>query len=166
MNDVYTEQLIKKKKSTSQWLLEGILLAVTFFSIYGILHFPIFIFLTAILIAGNVFLYLEFDAEYEYLFVNGELDIDKIMHKSRRRRICTIKLEEIELLAPYGAGELRQYQRARKSDYSSGIPGSYTYVLVVRSGGALRKLIFEPNQTIIDGYARMIPGKIAYRSVK
>ena len=32
--------------------------------------------------------------------------------------------------------------------------------------GELRKIIFEPNQTIVDGYAGMIPGKVTYKSAK
>ena len=116
MNDICTEQLIKSKKSKGQWFLEGMVLAATLLSVYGVVHCLFFIVLTGILLVMDIYLYLEFDAEYEYFFVNGELDVDKIIHKSRRRRICTIKLEEIEVLAPFGTGELRQYQRAKKSD--------------------------------------------------
>ena len=166
MNDICTEQLIKRKKSKGQWFLEGMVLAATLLSVYGVVHCLFFIVLTVILLVMDIYLYLEFDAEYEYLFVNGELDVDKIIHKSRRRRICTIKLEEIEVLAPFGTGELRQSQRAKKSDYSSGRRNDQTYVLVVSRAGELRKIIFEPNQTIVDGYAGMIPGKVTYKSAK
>ena len=166
MNYICTEQLIKRKKSKGQWFLEGMVLAATLLSVYGVVHCLFFIVLTVILLVMDIYLYLEFDAEYEYLFVNGELDVDKIIHKSRRRRICTIKLEEIEVLAPFGTGELRQYQRAKKSDYSSGRRNDQTYVLVVSRAGELRKIIFEPNQTIVDGYAGMIPGKVTYKSAK
>ena len=176
MNDICTEQLIKRKKSKGQWFLEGMVLAATLLSVYGVVHCLFFIVLTVILLVMDIYLYLEFDAEYEYLFVNGELDVDKIIHKSRRRRICTIKLEEIEVLAPFGTGELRQYQRAKKSDYSSGRRNDQITFNDIKEFDLdslqeneieeLRKIIFEPNQTIVDGYAGMIPGKVTYKSAK
>ena len=79
MNDICTEQLIKRKKSKGQWFLEGMVLAATLLSVYGVVHCLFFIVLTVILLVMDIYLYLEFDAEYEYLFVNGELDVDKII---------------------------------------------------------------------------------------
>ena len=40
------------------------------------------------------------DLEYEYLFVNGELDIDMIMSKSKRKRVKSLQLAEADLVAP------------------------------------------------------------------
>lgn len=160
MNDIYTEQLIKKKKTKKQLVLQGVVLVLTLFSICGALHFPVLFIITGIFIACNIFLYWELDIEYEYLFVNGELDIDKIIHKARRRRICSVELTDVELLTPYGAGELRQYQRAKKSDYSSGTENGQTYVLIAAVKGEQRKIIFEPNEVIINGYKRLDPRKV------
>lgn len=166
MKDIYTEQLVKRKKGKKHWLLEGILLVVTLLSIYGAFRYPLLLIVTVILIAGNIFLYLELDVEYEYLFVNGEMSIDKIIHKSKRRRICTIAQADMEILAPYGAGELRQYQRAHKVDYSSGVISDKTYVMVVSVKGKKKKLFLEPNKTMIDAYARLDPRKVVSDSVR
>ena len=66
MNDICTEQLIKRKKSKGQWFLEGMVLAATLLSVYGVVHCLFFIVLTVILLVMDIYLYLEFDAEYEY----------------------------------------------------------------------------------------------------
>mgnify|MGYP000792224089 CR=1 FL=1 len=36
MNDICTEQLIKRKKSKGQWFLEGMVLAATLLSVYAV----------------------------------------------------------------------------------------------------------------------------------
>lgn len=38
MNDICTEQLIKRKKNKGQWFLEGMVLAATLLSVYGVVH--------------------------------------------------------------------------------------------------------------------------------
>ena len=41
-----------------------------------------------------------FDLEFEYLYVNGELDVDKIMSKTKRKRVARIDMDKVELIAP------------------------------------------------------------------
>ena len=100
------------------------------------------------------------DVEYEYLYVNGDLDIDKIMHKAKRKRVFSTNISNMELLAPEGAEELNQYRNAHVADYSSGMAGAKKYVLVVAENGQITKLVFEPNETIIEGMFLMAPRKV------
>ena len=40
------------------------------------------------------------DLEFEYLYVNGELDIDKIMSKVKRKRVGSFDISKAEMVAP------------------------------------------------------------------
>lgn len=100
------------------------------------------------------------DVEYEYLFVNGDLDIDKIMHKARRKRVCSVNINDVEILAPADSGDARQYQRAKTQDYTSASGSKNVYALVVNEKGVLKKILFEPNDTIVEGFFLMAPRKV------
>ena len=54
------------------------------------------------------------NVEYEYVFVNGDLDIDKIMNKARRKRMFSVDADQMELLAPVGSVELNAVSKRLK----------------------------------------------------
>ena len=61
------------------------------------------------MIVIDVLMFRNLNVEYEYVFVNGDLDIDKIMNKARRKkRMSSVDADQMELLAPVGAVELMQ----------------------------------------------------------
>ena len=55
--------------------------------------------------------------EYEYLYLNGELDIDCIYLKKRREHIGTYKVADMEALFPLDA---KRFRYSRKRFASSG----------------------------------------------
>ena len=82
MGDFYTEQLIKKQTTMKDVFIKAFLVAIAIVSVFVVLMFPVAIIVPIIVIAAVVFLIRRLDVEYEYLYVNGDLDIDKIMHKA------------------------------------------------------------------------------------
>ena len=100
MSDFYTEQLIKKQTTGKDRMIKILLIFLTVVSVLIIFIFPFGIILPVALIALDVFMFQRMDVEYEYLFVNGDLDIDKIMHKARRKRVCSVNINDVEILAP------------------------------------------------------------------
>lgn len=105
--DTFFEQIIKVKKTSKQTLaVVGVIilaLAVCFAS-----------WLFVVPILGPIGLLLIFGAcwgayklisltsiEYEYIFTNGDLDIDKITAKSARKRVVSIKCQAIERWGKY-----------------------------------------------------------------
>lgn len=160
MNDFYTEQLVKKKKGMKEMMLKVLLIVLSVLSVAVVFFIPFGIIIPVIVIAVTVLMFFKLDVEYEYLYVNGDLDIDKIMHKAKRKRIFSVNVNDVELLAPVNSGELRQYQRAKTYDYSSGVPSDRSYVLVTKEKGQLIKVLFEPNKVIVDGIFMMAPRKV------
>ena len=156
MSDFYTEQLIKKQTTGKDRMIKILLILLTVVSVLIIFIFPFGIILPVALIA----LFQRMDVEYEYLFVNGDLDIDKIMHKARRKRVCSVNINDVEILAPADSGDARQYQRAKTQDYTSASGSKNVYALVVNEKGVLKKILFEPNDSIVEGFFLMAPRKV------
>ena len=160
MGDYYTEQLVKKKPDMKDMMTKAILIAVTIVSILAVLYYPIIILVPVLLIGLDIFMFHRLKVEYEYLYVNGDLDIDKIMNKSKRKRVFSMNVSDLEMLAPADAVELRQYQNAKVYDYSSGTGQARVYALITANQGEVKKILFEPNETIVEGFFLMAPRKV------
>lgn len=160
MSDFYTEQLIKKRTSSKDIMIKTGLVCLTVLSVLLVFIFPFGIIVPVIMIALTVAMFRRLNVEYEYLFVNGDLDIDKIMNKSKRKRIFSMNVADMELLAPVNAGELMHFQRAKVCDYTSGPGAKEVYALIVLERGAQKKILFEPNEDIIEGFFMMAPRKV------
>lgn len=160
MSDFYTEQLVKRKTSGKDVMIKILLIAVTVLSFLIVPILPFLLIIPVLLIVLDYFMFRRLDLEYEYLYVNGDLDIDKIMGKQKRKRVFSMNVSEMELLAPMGAGELNQYRNAKVLDYSSNTPNSRCYVMVIVKNGQQVKMIFEPEQVILDGIRMLAPRKV------
>ena len=90
MDDFYTEQLIKKQADSKDTLKKVGLIALTVVSVLLVFVIPVGIIFPVVMIVIDVLMFRNLNVEYEYVFVNGDLDIDKIMNKSRRKRIIYV----------------------------------------------------------------------------
>ena len=90
MDDFYTEQLIKKQADSKDTLKKVGLIALTVASVLLVFVIPVGIILPVVMIVIDVLMFRNLNVEYEYVFVNGDLDIDKIMNKARRKRMFSV----------------------------------------------------------------------------
>lgn len=160
MSDFYTEQLIKRKASAKDTMIKAALTVLSALSVLAAFLFPVGILVAAVVIVITVLMFHRLRVEYEYLFVNGDLDIDKIMNESKRKRVFSTNIESMELLVPVGAGELMQFQRAKVFDYTSNTGSDQVYALIVADGGMQKKILFEPNADIVEGFFMLAPRKV------
>ena len=104
MSDAYVECLVKAKPSVLGKIGGFVLTALTVVCVLAIFVLPplmLFAFIGAILFGvGAYFVKMFTDLEYEYLYLDKELVVDKIMNKTRRTRVATYQLDRIEILAP------------------------------------------------------------------
>lgn len=160
MGDFYTEQLIKKETGSKDIIIKTGLICLTVLSVMLVFIVPFGIIVPVIMTVLTVVMFKRLNVEYEYLFVNGDLDIDKIMNKSKRKRIFSMNVADMELLAPLNSGELMHFQRAKVFDYTSGTGAEGVYALIVLENGVQKKILFEPNENIIEGFFMMAPRKV------
>ena len=102
MSDLYTEVLVKKQQTGKDKAIKGVLIFFTvLFAAAGIMMNPLILLLALVLGIVDYIFIPKLSVEFEYLYVNGELDIDRIYSQSRRKRAASYELSNMEILAPY-----------------------------------------------------------------
>lgn len=105
--DTFFEQLIRiKLNSKAKFMVGAIIfvdaLIVAFLLIFALAFAPAIILLIVIAaIYGAYKLINMLVVEYEYIYTNGDLDVDKIVAQSSRKRIVSIKCSEVEKYGEY-----------------------------------------------------------------
>ncbi len=156
--DVFCEYIVKVKKNPVELTISalGIILAVILlgFSLFFLFTpFSSFVLLIdAGVVYGAYILITHFNVEYEYILTNGDIDIDKIIAKRKRKRVLSFSTKEFEIVAPYKQGEnytnvldlgTRNYENA--------------YYAVFSKDGQKKTLVFNPPQKMIEAMKTYSP---------
>lgn len=161
MNETYVEWLVKRKTPAYMAFLKILftVLAV-FFILVGLLLLPALL-IGVICGVAAYFITLNADLEYEYLYVDKELTVDKVMAKSRRKRVAVFSLDKMEIVAPIKSWHLDNYKnRSDKAvDYSSGEEKQPDKRYVFYYDGQ-KKIIFEPNEEMVKAMQTVAPRKV------
>ena len=160
MSDFYTEQLVKRKTPTTSRMLQILLILITIGSAGAFFIMPFLILIPVVLVIVDIIIFRSMNVEYEYLYVNGTLQIDKIMAKSRRKTILEMNVNDLEVLAPQATAELRPYQGIKAKNYGSRCAESGIYEMIYVQSGVKKRIIFEPNSVIINGMKMLAPRKV------
>ena len=87
MGDLYSELLVKKDKTAKDSLLKYGLIVLTVLAVFaGLIITPLALIIAVALGIACYFVIPKTDVEYEYLFINGDFDIDMIMSKTKRKK--------------------------------------------------------------------------------
>ena len=162
MNEFLTEQLVKRTQSIATTFKKAGLIAVTAIFVFLGLSIPLLIWVAVIMIFVDVFLFKRMNIEFEYVFFNGDLDIDKIMNMQSRKKMFTTNIKEMEVLAPSGSAELHPYQRTKTLDFSSQNPNDKVYEMVTMFKGETVKVLFNPNEKILNEMKNLAPRKVFF----
>lgn len=162
MNEFLTEQLVKRTKTAATTMKKIGLILVTIASFFlGFVH-PMLVWVMIILIIVDIFLFKRMNVEFEYVLFNSDLDIDKIFDMQSRKRVFSTNIKEMDVIAPVGAAELQQYQGLKALDFSSHNPEDTTYEMVTKFNGETVRVLFNPNETILDNMKNMAPRKVFF----
>lgn len=163
MNEAYAEWLVKRKTPFYAYILTAVMAVITAISVFFALTGGV-ISVIIMFVAGfaTYLLYRSFNVEYEYLYVSGQLSIDKIMGRSKRKKAWEGSMEEIKVIAPSDSYVLKDYRvsGSKKLDFSSGVPGVKTYTVIHQSGANASELIIEPNDKLLQCFRQTAPRKV------
>ena len=155
MNDVFKEQIVKQRPTTKDAIIKSGYLGVAFVVIYLTLTIQfLFNFMLPVLVAlgfGMHALFKMLAREYEYILTNGELDVDCIYGKSRRKRIFSGDLKGFEMMVQLGDdGYEDVFKKAVVSkDCSDGKASENTYKFVAPYKGKMMCIRFSPNEEML-----------------
>lgn len=108
------------------------------------------------------FMFPRLNVDYEYIYVDGQLDFDKIIAKSKRKTMLRIDFEQVEVMAPANSHALDGYTHTQieKKDFSSGAKDSKPYVIIVNQNEKKLKILFEPSEKMIEMIKQKSPRKV------
>ncbi|ODM26756.1 DUF6106 family protein [Acetivibrio mesophilus] len=172
--DIFLEKIVKKKRDASDVLIIGgsITLAIILIAAIIVLLGP---YGTSLLISAAI-IYLTYliitsrRIEYEYAFTNGELDIDKITNKKKRKNLINSNCREFEIFAKADSDKLSSYVEEIKDRIMavSSLDSEDIYCFVVnkksdedgRTQSTRVIVFFEPNEKMLKSIKTMIPRKV------
>lgn len=165
MSDTYVECLVKAKTSGLAKFGKVVLITLTVIFVLAVFLLPplmIFAFIGALITGvGAYFLNLFTDLEYEYLYLDKELVVDKVMAKAKRKRVATYQLDRIEILAPVKSYHLDNYKNrnAKQKDYSIGevLQPDRRYAMYYEGG---EKILLSPSEELIKVMKNVAPRKV------
>jgi len=169
-DDVFMEKIVSRRKTGKDYLkIAGVLLLSVIVLILISMFGGYIGFLVPLLLVGVGYgLYMlitSMNVEYEYIVTNGDLDIDQIIARRKRKRIFSCKAKELELMAKVGSDEWRdaQKQTGRKLlDCSSAIAADSNWFILSEYKGQKLLVVFAPDERMLKSMRRFNPSKIKY----
>ncbi len=162
MNASYVECLVTKGISMGGKAARVICMALTiFFGIFGLMGYLIALGLAAVFGVITWLVYKNTYIEYEYLYLDREIKVDKIVNMSRRKQVATYEVDRMEIFAPMTSYHLDSYKnrQARCVDFSSGANQTPDKKYVFYYEGN-QKVILEPDEKFIQALKNVAPRKV------
>ena len=165
--DIFVEHMVKKRPTGKD---------IALIILYALLAFIIFIFgvfFSAPLLGpfsfvgafvgvaalfGAYYLISNMSIEYEYIVTNGEIDVDKIMAKRRRKRLLTANAQTFESFGLYRQQDHMGKEYTSRVYASESMDENTSYYAVfthVKLGKTL--LVFTPDDRVLDALKKYIP---------
>lgn len=150
MNNYYIEHCTDMVKSNKEMIIKVFfIIAMVLILILSFFFRLLFVGILLDLLLGYFFRNRSY--QYEYILVQDELSIDKIICKEKRKHIATLPLASAEQMVPISdAARLTHIQFQKTRDFTSGDPHANVQILVIANGGTREKILWEPNTELIE----------------
>lgn len=176
--DIFIEELVKKRKAGKDYailgvlILAGILLSILLliamlfgsmmFGQFGQLAGSIGMLLVAAVWYAVYLINNSRNIEYEYIVINNNLDIDKIMAKKRRTKLVELDIKDASIMACVDDEENNDaYKNIDKSvkvlDLGAKNPNLYTYFIDYTTDGKRQVVLFQPTSKMVEALWKFNP---------
>lgn len=171
ISDTFVEHMIKQKWKSDKIIKSVLIISVALVISLSLFFIGLFIpiifenhpvsqivsYCATLLIAGVIYiayrLICRFDVEYEYALTNGELDVDMIIRRKRRKRVISI---DSKAFIEFGKKSEEDKSINDKTEYARVIDASAhskiheDYYAVFFKNGQKVKLYFNPSKKMIE----------------
>ena len=160
MDKGYYEFLVKGKPNTIAKVLKVVLFILTVLTLIGalLLGNMVVMVLGIAFGVGTYFSSLYTDVEYEYLYLERELSIDRVYNKERRKHAETLSLDKAQVFAPEKSSKLDNFGKVegKVTDYSCPDEnnGLKKFVMIYEGG---RKIYFSLDEEMIKAFKNTTP---------
>lgn len=175
MQDVFIEYIVKRKKDSKDFLIQVFITILTFIAAGFMLFIsPIlgaFSFFGVAILVGITYLALWLirarNIEFEYILTNGELDFDKIIAKSKRKRILSVKCKEFESFGKF-SNDTKMLQDYKTKFYLCDSLDSEDvwYAGIKHPTHGKTIIIFNANTKMLNGMRNFLPRNLVANLTK
>ena len=162
--DIFVEQIVKKKFGAKDY-------AITFLTVFAglillflcLAFFPVALFLVLVGVCfGAYFIISSRNLEFEYSVTNGDLTIDKIVNRRKRKRVISLDLHNVEEMGKYNPeahrakNYVKRYMTGKNDD---GRDGWFLCFNQPQTGMAL--VVFEPEEKVLNAVKPFLPRQVS-----
>ena len=157
--DTFVEQIVAKKKGGKEWAI--IIGVIVGFLVVSFLLFWFLYMIALLLIMGAGYgawwLITSQNIEFEYSVTNGDIDIDQITARRKRRRIVSVTGAKIESLQPFDDSfASRPFDRQVMAAPSLAEEGLWCFTYHSKKNGNTL-VVFQPEQRVLDALIAGLP---------
>jgi len=171
--DTYIERIVKRKPDSRQRMARlgivagGFVLVVAASIIGGMIGIPLFPIFFALTAFFGFRFFLQQSWEFEYAVTNGEIDIDRIMGRSTRKRILTVDCRNFDVFLPLIPENASEYQsktiKTTVDAASSSDAEGRWFAIFQGKDGQRTLLIFEPDERMLNVINAALPRRLQKR---
>lgn len=160
--DVFVEQLVKKPANGKTLALKiliafGVILVSLFCLYLMLIGIVIALLLIFAAIYGGFYLISGLNAEYEYIVTNGEIDIDKIIAKRKRKRLITAKPSKFEAFGKLADAEAVSGITVVEANGIADEEAEDYYIDFTHDSFGKVRLIFTPTERTLEAVTPFLP---------
>ena len=162
MSETYVECLVKSQASILVRFAKYLLILLTAaLGLVGMIGVWPALFMALATGIGAYFAWMNAEIEYEYLYLDKELSVDKVMAQTKRKKVATFEVERIEILAPIKSYHLDNYKnrQCQVSDYSVKVEEQPDLRYVMFYDGT-KKIILSPSPELVKAMKNVAPRKV------
>jgi len=168
--DFFNEFIVRKNKDAKDFLIIAgailgslvLLFLLTLFG--GYLQSFLLLFIVAVFY-GLYYVISSLNIEFEYIVTNGELDIDKIISRRRRKRLVSVNSKDFEYFAPVNANHKKMMDASdinKKIMAASCLNAPNAYFALYHKNNEKFCLIIEPTEKMIKEFSLRMPRSMFY----
>lgn len=163
MTETYVECLVARQTKPIMKFLKYLL--ITLAVLVGLFAFMVGSTLLIIVAmgigVGAYFVSTGSDIEFEYLYVDKQISVDKVFGKARRKTVAKYDVEKLEIMAPINSHQLDSYKNrtVKVADFSSNEEKKPDPRYVFFYDGQT-KVIFEPSPEFVKAVYQVAPRKV------
>lgn len=157
----YVECLVRRKQPLAAKIVVYFLYGLTaIFGVSALVTGFIGVMLGIITGVGGYVLNMFTNVEFEYLFIEKELQVEKVMARSKRVPMGTYEMNKIEIIAPIDSHQLDSYKnrKVKVKNFSAGRTKPETRYAVYCEGNL--KLLITPSEELYKAMWMTAPRKV------
>lgn len=165
MEPLYCETYLRAnpdgKRKALRALLIGLAVLLLAFGFVMMMNMRTFLALAVMAVIAGIIIFLlpTTQIAYEYIFVDGQIDFDRILKGEKRKTMKRIDMEKVEVVAPEKSHVLDPYRQNPVFDYSSGMEGNH-YIAVFAGEKGLEQVKFTPDEKMLHAIGTKSPSKL------